>query len=273
MTLAPPDQPQIIDFIIPVRHPTTVVDWEVVKKNLSETIKSISAQTAPNWRAVIIANDCADLPETPPGFTVRRVNFPPKFLPSRDVDPEAFFEAVRSDKGRRILEGFKELKPSSYVMIVDYDDFISNRLAAHVADKKAANGWYFSTGYVYSGSRLTYIYHDFFEFCGTSLIIRADLFGLPDDLSQVPELIVRRNLGSHKFITKDLEARGQALESLPYPGAVYRVGHQGTTSGSRKLLSEMLPRWMLRHRPIEYVRRATRFRWMTASRRREFSIP
>ncbi|HET8762813.1 MAG TPA: glycosyltransferase, partial [Gemmatimonadales bacterium] len=73
----------LVSFVIPVRHQDNARDWAALKANLTQTIASISNQTHDDWRAIIVANEQADLPELPPGFEVERVTFPPNDMHER----------------------------------------------------------------------------------------------------------------------------------------------------------------------------------------------
>jgi hypothetical protein len=260
-----------LTFIVPVRHHASVADWPAVVAVLAVTLRSIAAQTAPNWRAVVVANTETELPALPAGVEAARVDLPYRQLPDQRVDLEAFYEGIRDDKGRRILAGIKHSRPRGHVMVVDYDDLVSNRLAALVASDPQAPGWFFDTGYLFSGSSLIYRYpREFYEKCGTSHVVRADLFGLPDDLAGATTTVIRRNLGSHKFIKKDLEAAGSPLAPLPMPGAIYRIGHSGSNSQSSPLLRHLFsPRDAVRH-PRRTLRNAAGLRLMGHSIKREF---
>src|ERR1700721_354719 len=70
----------ILTFIVPVRHQDNAPSWQNVKRHLSDTILSISQQQGEGWKAIIVANHGADLPDIPPGFEVTRVDFPPNKL-------------------------------------------------------------------------------------------------------------------------------------------------------------------------------------------------
>src|SRR5690606_10870385 len=96
----------MLTFIIPVRHQDNARDWSLLKANLSQTAASIASQTDTGWRALVVANEGADLPPLPPGFDVVRVTFPPNRLHELgEADLEAVYDAFRADKGRRVLAG------------------------------------------------------------------------------------------------------------------------------------------------------------------------
>lgn len=216
----------VLTFIIPVKHPANALDWNGVKSDLSQTVRSIAAQDVGGWRAVVIANHGAELPTLPEGFDVQRVDFPPNPLYSRSHAGPERWAAFRLDKGRRALAGMLRAGEMGHVMIVDHDDFVSRRLTSFVAANRSANGWYIRDGLIWrDGSRLLYRFSDFSRLCGTSHIIRADLYQLPSHLDAADPTYIRQMLGAHTFVKDTLDERGTPLDPLPFVGAVYRTEH------------------------------------------------
>lgn len=262
----------VLTFVIPVRHPDNARDWSELKSNLAVTLASLANQAETGWRAVVVANRGADLPALPEGVQVKWVDFPPNSLHEQgSSDREVFYEAVRLDKGRRILAGMLDIGPTDYFMVVDDDDLISDKLTGFVKQHRGENGWFVYHGYVWSpGKTLIYRYPNFSMLCGTSHIVRADLFALPASLELADQAYIKKMLGSHVFITKHLNEQGTPLAALPFPGAIYRTGHTGSHSRSKDILSTyLLHRWLLK-RPIELGRRLGRLRLLGGGLRREF---
>jgi hypothetical protein len=246
----------LITFVIPVRHQSNSKNWGLLKANLTQTIASISAQTNSNWRAVIVANQGADLPAVPERFQIVRVNFTPnEMYEQQGHDKEEFYDAVRLDKGRRILKGMLYVRDTAFYMVVDDDDFVSNSLVSYVSKNQKANGWKISEGYVWGdGGSLLYVHRDFANFCGTSLIIRSDLFCLPDSFEVASSEYIKTMLGSHIKIVKILTDKGAPLASLPFRGAIYRVGHVGAHSKSPTLIKMYLLNRSIMLSPLRFVR-------------------
>lgn len=235
--------PEQLTFIIPVRHHQSVHDWSGVCERLSITLQSIAAQSTNNWQCLVVANRETELPVLPKGVTAVRVDLPLAVLPAQSENPEAFYEAVRIDKGRRVLAGMMAAPKSGFVMVVDYDDLVSNKLAEFVASKVGASGWYLDSGWLFDGGRVAFLQRSkFFEVCGTSHIVRRSLFPLPENADDVSLEFIKRWLGSHRFIADDLRARGAPLESLPLVGAIYRVGYAGNTSGTGAIIRQRVLR-------------------------------
>lgn len=262
----------MLTFVIPVRHPDNARDWNELKSYLGVTLASISNQAESGWRAVVVANRGSDLPALPPGVQVAWVDFPPNPLHEQGAqDRTAFQDAVRLDKGRRILAGMLAAGATEYFMLVDDDDLISSNLTGFVRQQRGANGWFVCHGYVWTpGNKLLYRHPDFSRLCGTSHIIRADLFAMPASMAEADDTYIKNMLGSHVFITKYLTEQGTPLVALPFAGAIYRTGHSGSHSRSKDILSTyLLHRWLLK-RPIELARRVCRLRLLGGALQREF---
>lgn len=226
----------ILTFVIPVRHQDTVRDWAVIKDHLAITIASLAAQKNAPWNAIVVANEGADLPAMPDRVKIVRVDFPANSLPVQDRASEAFFAAVRSDKGSRILHGLVRGGAAGHVMFVDHDDLVSNRLAELVASAPDSNGWFLDQGYIFSGGPEVYAYDkNFHKLCGTSHIVRADLLRIPARVEEAGLSYISLWLGSHVFIKDELDKEGAPLAPLPFSGAIYRIGHPDATSGSPTL--------------------------------------
>jgi hypothetical protein len=262
----------ILTFIIPVRHPDNAIDWNQIKIKLRETIRSVASQDRDGWKAVIVANDQAELPDFPNGFEVKRVDFPSNQLFKQgDIGKEEFYEACRFDKGRRVLAGMLYAGDMGHVMIVDDDDLVSRHLTSFVGSNSGENGWYIREGYIWNdGGMLMYHYSDFSHLCGTSHIIRADLYKLPSSFNEAEDTYIRHVLGSHIFLHDELDSSGTPLKPLPFFGAVYRTGHTEAHSRSRTILGQFFLKKYLLKAPIELYRRISRLRIKTKQVEDEF---
>jgi hypothetical protein len=262
----------MLTFVVPIRHPRNSPDWSRAMEYLRQTARSIAMQKSTRWRAVVVANQDAELPALPKGVDVARVDYPPNPLYVRGTaDKESFYEAVRLDKGRRVLAGMLHAERSGHFMVVDDDDLVSDRLAEFVAANHDAYGWYVSEGYLWQDDgRLVYRYSQFSRLCGTSHIIRADLYGLPNQGDDASEAYVKRMLGSHIFIHDHLDRAGTPLAPLPFPGAIYRIGHRGAHSQSSGLADTVFLKKRVLKSPRTLIGNALRMRPLTRAVRDEF---
>jgi hypothetical protein len=265
----------LLTFIIPVRHPDNASDWSALCARLGQTVTSIAAQTHNDWRCVVVANEGARLPDLPDQFVVERVTFPPNPVYDLRADNrEMAYDAVRLDKGRRILAGMMAARDSDYFMVVDDDDFVSARLVDYVARHRGAHGWRMGLGFLWGeGGRLMMGYDNFAHFCGTSLIVRSDLYDLPAQSEDCSEEFVKVMLGSHKNIAGILAERGTPLLPLPFRGAVYRIGHRGAHSKSVGILSGHIFCWDTLRQPRKLAHNLRRLRTVNDALREEFRLP
>jgi hypothetical protein len=262
----------MLTFLIPVRHPDNSPDWSRLKSNLEQTIASIAGQNHDDWRAVIIANEGSDLPSLPERFEVEVVDFSPNVLHDRSAgSTEVVLDAFRMDKGRRVLRGMLRARHSRFFMIVDDDDFVSARLARFVADHPDANGWKVDLGYVWDdGGRLLLQHNEFNRLCGTSLIIRADLYDLPQGFEEASADYIKDMLGGHRRIADIVARRHKPLARLPFRGAIYRVGHSGSHSRTPGIVRKYFLNPESIRRPLQWLSNLGRIRFVDEDIRREF---
>ena len=262
----------LVTFVIPVRHQDNASDWSLLKANLVQTIASISNQTNDDWRGVIVANEGADLPDLPERFVVERVAFPPNDMHELGkASREDFYDAFRADKGRRVLMGMLRARDSRFFMIVDDDDFVSARIVQHASENSDANGWTIDHGYIWDhGGKLLLGDDDFNHLCGTSLIIRSDLYDLPERFEDASLDWIKSMLGSHVRIADILAKRGTPLATLPFRGAIYRVSHSGSHSKAPSILVKYFLSWEAFKRPRRMLRNLGRLRLVGETEKREF---
>jgi hypothetical protein len=261
-----------LTFIVPVRHQDNAKDWSRLKANLTQTLASISNQTSGSWKAIVVANEGADLPALPKNVEALRVTFPPNTLHEKgNATQEEFYEAFRMDKGRRVLAAMLAAESTSHFMIVDDDDLVSGRLAEFVARNPLSNGWVVKQGYVWTdqGSML-FAHPNVNSLCGSTLIVRAALYGLPATASGWPDERIAKLLGSHRQIADHLSQAGTPLEALPFPGTIYRIGHAGNHSGKGGIADEFF--WNRRYlrRPWSLGKNLLMLRPITRETRQEF---
>ena len=261
-----------LTFLIPVRHPANSTNWARLKANLTQTVASISAQTNGDWRGIIIANEGSDLPPLPERFSVEWVQFPPNTRHEKGSGTtDEFLDAFRIDKGRRVLKGMLRGRDSRFFMIVDDDDFVSSRITQFAVDHPDASGWVVDLGYVWDdGGKLLYEHRQLNHVCGSSLIVRAELYGLPETFEAATPEFIMTMLGSHRRIGTLLAERGTPLTPLPFPGAIYRVGHAGSHSQTPSLLRQYVFNKGTLRRPHRMLSGLLRLRRVDRAAKREF---
>jgi glycosyltransferase involved in cell wall biosynthesis len=261
-----------LTFIIPVRHQENSANWDGLVQNLKQTIRSICAQRNSDWKAIIVANQGAVLPELPKNFDVCFVDFPPNELHMRgSADLEVFREAFRLDKGRRLLAGIKHAADTKYFMFVDDDDFVHCDLTQFVSENMGENGWYINEGLIWEdNSKLLMKRTEFHLLCGTCYIVRSDLLALKKFERDIEFKYIKRTLGSHINMKGDLDKNRTPLKPLPFRGAVYRVGHADAHSKSKGIIRTFLPKTSILRAPKAFMKFVINFRWLNSKLKRTY---
>jgi len=206
-------------FIIPVKSAQVSGSWGNFSKLFERTLKSVSNQTSNNFKIVVV---CHEKPET--NFTHKNLEFiqisfsPPKLHPSDNEKNNAMKE---EDKSKKILAGAEHAKKYNpdYVMVVDADDCISNKIVAFV-DKNMGEkevGWHFNKGYLYrEGDKfITLNKKNFNTLCGTCIIVKP---------AYIEDIFINKTHLLYVHKTTKLK-NGASLKPLPIPGAIYSVGN------------------------------------------------
>lgn len=207
----------VLAFIIPVKSKTITSDWDYFSRLVNRCIGSICKQTNTNFKVIV---SCHEIPETNYKNDSRvdfiKVDFTPPILKNDEKD----LWKKRQDKGKKIkfAADYAMGIGASYVMTVDSDDCISNRICEFVLKNgnDSISGWYLKKGYLYVEGK-AYLYlnvKNFNEICGSCIIIK-------------PEIIDLMYKEYREYFWFYHERRtfenGQSLLPLPFPGATYSM--------------------------------------------------
>lgn len=110
----------------------------------------------------------------------------------------------------------------------------------------------------------------FHYLCGTSLIIRADLFNLPLRIEDLSDDEIKNVFGSHIKVIDYFYDRGVSLKALPFHVTIYRVGYGGSHSLSPKFFKFIFNKKMIL-RPHLFFLNLLSLRLFTDSIKKEFS--
>lgn len=255
-------------FVIPLRDASTTSDWRGVCRLLERTLASACGQIHPAYRVLVVCHKTPQGIHVPPNCDFIHVEFPP---PNMDVvdDPKQRLTLMRTDKGRKILHGLalSRKEPNSYVMFLDADDLVSNRLAGFVAANAGANGWFIDRGYRMDENirHVVFWRRRFYEECGSSYLIRSGLAPFPeqlDDTRDYSDYYVRRYV-VHAYVRSCMEKRGTPLAPLPFYGAMYTFNSRNIFASRHRTPDAMwrtLARWLFKAR------------WVSPALRREFGM-
>jgi len=209
----------MIVFIIPVKSQQVSGSWEQFSKLFERTLKSVSNQTNPNFKIIVVCHEKPLTQFTHPNLEYIHVDFEPPQLATAEKSKHDGLK--EEDKSKKIQAGIahSEQYNPDYLMVVDADDCISNTIVAFVKAQKDKNipGWYSKKGYIYrEGDRFISLNKENFNtLCGTCIIIKPEY--MPNIFQRVPHLL---------FVHKTTDfANGASLEPLPFPAAIYSMAN------------------------------------------------
>lgn len=239
-------------FGIPLRCRDSARDWDKVVSDFNHTLRSVLNQTNPDIRVLVACND------RPDAFYDSRVEYIE--LPQMYKGPDD----AMYDKGNKLMAiGIRaRALGGGPIMLVDADDFVSNRIAAHVKGTTQSDGIFAQNGYELDIQKQRVIPSPFFvRNCGTCAAIRYAPDELPSAMDQPEEDFVIR-AGHHNWLP-ELKRLGKKTSNFPFPAALHRLNtgenhslSTGNVGTKRKILRKVIP-----SRPI------------TDALREEFSIP
>ncbi|MFD1342479.1 glycosyltransferase family A protein [Litorisediminicola beolgyonensis] len=220
----PSDTPEVV-FVIPLISKARAHDWARVCRTLADTLASLRAQTSPAWRALVC---CQDRPE---GIAFDdTVSFLPFERPD-EVSPETVTKFDNhAKKTQMILHLAKTHGGDGYLFQLDADDMLHPELVAHMVGDNNGAGYLIPKGYMmhaetralaYLGpKRLRYPFANRFDReCGSSSAIRFDFRDGDACLEPI------RKRGKHKEIADHMAAYGFEMTEVPFPAALYVIGH------------------------------------------------
>lgn len=233
---------EVVAFVIPLKPKSKSGNWEEDCKVLNKTLASLINQCSPNFKAYVIYTDIPVIIINDP--RIHYIEFPYGFQEFAEIpEKEQLLKLLetermvvrRWDKGRKVTYGSKLAFEAncSYIMSLDADDLVSNRLVAYI-EKNCKNasvpGWVIDKGYVYKEStnyllripqRLHYIN-------GSTIILHKKLIRIPDFSSA--EYLDYNLFTDHAWVYDRIqEEYAVSLEFVAFPAVIYFV-HENNVS-------------------------------------------
>ncbi|MAY36268.1 MAG: hypothetical protein CMN84_09240 [Spongiibacteraceae bacterium] len=257
-------------FGIPLISKSASKDWERIQYLFENTLRSILAQTDPNFKVLVAGHEMPEVVE----MQDPRVEFL-----ACDSPPPKTSQEMMADKGSKAFAIARRLKEAGggYLMYVDADDLVSNRIVDWV-HSNPSHGYLADKGYcldIESGKAYTVedlVGKPFHQICGTCSIIYFDEVDLPDGPSpEESSPCYFMQFGGHTTLEKVSSRAGRPLIALPFVASVYVLNH-GLNYSEGALLG--LPRHPLRIATKLLARWQSQIlRKKLASIASEFSVP
>ncbi|MFS4457204.1 glycosyltransferase family A protein [Maribacter sp. 2304DJ31-5] len=210
----------MLTFVVPVKSKSVASDWVKFSQLFERTLKSICNQTDSNFKVVVVCHEIPDI-----NYTCENIHFiHPDFQPpsKENISPQEYFINKRIDKGNKIKHGVAYASKkfnTDYVMLVDSDDFVSNKVVSFV--NSSANklpGWYVGNGYLsFSWKNVLVVTKKKFNYlCGSSVIVKPNLIKHFFDKDKINLYF------DHRLTTLDSNIE---LQKVPFPAGIYNIGN------------------------------------------------
>ncbi|QCR22163.1 hypothetical protein [Pontibacter sp. SGAir0037] len=237
----------MIAFVIPVKPKFNSKDWGNDNALLSRTLKSICNQTNSGFLVYVVYHDLPELTFDHPN--IKFIQYPFSYLNSdsiEDLEDYALkyysrkYAEYMFDKGKKITFGCDKAKRDgcNFIMAVDSDDLVSNKIAKFVNSSSASKpGWVIEKGYIYLENSKFLIKSKLLQgINGSTHIINSNLVPIPD--LETNRLFDFNFFESHGYLrTRIQQLYNMNLETLPFYGAIYIV-HKFNSSAISDLVTK-----------------------------------
>ncbi|MEO0526419.1 MAG: hypothetical protein AAFZ89_04295 [Bacteroidota bacterium] len=208
----------MINFIVPVKSKKVASDWPRFCALFERTLSSICNQTNDNYMVTVVCHEIPEVKFKSDKVHFVQVEFDAPKLTSGDVEKNrALREGDKANKIKKGLEYSTQFDPK-YIMVVDSDDCISNKIAAFIhTEDGSVPGWYVDKGYNYKeGSKYILLKkRTFNHLCGSCIIIKPELF----------EQLFATEPFLHYSHEKTVLSNNSKLVPLPFAGAIYSMAN------------------------------------------------
>ncbi len=202
----------MLSFIIPLRSKKASNNWDKVVHDFNMTLKSVLNQLDPDFRVIVV---CTDLPPMPDDDRIEVIQIESNYRNVWDGAP---------DKWKKIKAGCIRVRDygGGYIMVVDADDLVSNRISRWVNANGKEHGFYAKTGYEYDDrAKRIIIAPKFWNLCGTCAVLNCSETDLPASQDDPDEKYTV--LAGHTKWKGLFEQAGRPLTPFPFRPVVYKI--------------------------------------------------
>ncbi|PCH59216.1 MAG: hypothetical protein COC05_07490 [Gammaproteobacteria bacterium] len=239
-------------FIVPLRSRKSSNNWAKVVSDFNMTLKSILSQQDPNFKVIVA---CTDIPEHPAD---ERIEIIVVELEERHT------KGTGMDKWNKIHAMCIRIRElgGGFIMPVDADDLVSNKVSRLVNESGGQVGYYANTGYEYDekAKRITFA-PKFYNLCGTCAVMYCPVEDLPQSIKDYDNKKYPV-LATHTFFKGLFEERNTPLKPFPFKAAIYKIN----TGENRSILTNNIG---FKRKIIRLIYRGSR---VSAKIREEFSL-
>lgn len=268
----------MVGFVIPFKSKAKSKNWVLDCSLLTRTLQSVLNQTDSRFKCYVVYSD---LPSDPLQHErIQWIQFPfPFFDQEKIIDAEkynAFGKDKKSwehlpfffDQGKKSLFGAMAAKEGKcqYIMMLDADDLIWNKLVAYVNKHDPADniGFYVDKGYLYAenGWWLIKVPEYMNLMCGSVNIVREDTIPVID--FSIPTYANYDFFAAHSYVRTRLQfSHGKTMKPLPFYSLIY-VFHSTNELASKLSLRKLTLR--------NLAKRIVRGKFLNQSTKKQFGL-
>lgn len=214
----------MIHFLIPLRCKESSNNWETVVKNFQRTLNSCFNQTCDEYKVVVVCHK-SSLPYIDNSLDKSKLAIVPL-----DKAAPTTSEQMMKDKHEKIFAGMTYIGDSlavgdsTYVMPLDADDLVSNRIAQFFKGRNDHYCYVSKFGYIwFEGSKWLRKARDMWRTCGSCTIINYNKSELPTSANPCNDGdYIFAN--SHREIPVIASKMGKEFRTLPFASTIYVLG-------------------------------------------------
>ncbi len=241
----------MLGFVVPFKAKSKSQNWENDCFLLAATLRSICNQTSDGYRVFVVYNDYPA--DNLKSDKIEYIQFPFPFVNNDELtnieklknpDSTLVIDERMFDQGKRILYGCRQARKygCDFVMSIDADDLISNRIVAYVQNHLTEKiGWYVNKGYVLQkrSSFLLKVNKNMNYMNASTHIVHIDL--VPDVNFESKSVSEFSFFAAHGYLKERIRiSTGATLKPLPFFALIYFI-HDSNWAG---LGITMKKRWL-----------------------------
>ena len=236
-----------IIFAIALRSKGSSRNWNNTVDNFNKTIKSIFNQTDQNFLVYV---GCNEVPELYDDYDARLqfflVNNPVPTEPLEMRRDKFWKYSLVACKIKEYLLKTNNPNDGIFVLPMDADDYVSNRICKYVGNHPDANGYISDYGYVYYYGKKHFMkYNDMHTFCGSCNIVKMYPDDLPDGMPCQELCFDKKTAGelndrypirwNHIEVATKYESIGKPFSVLPFPSTIYCLNNGDNISEHNRI--------------------------------------
>jgi len=212
-------------FITPLvsRRYATPAVWEGVGRRLQMTIASLSRQTLPDWKIMVVGSEM-------PSISANLQDYVIFVKADLEIDNPLSRGRREIDKQRKLYCGYAELcshRPE-YIMPLDYDDLVSVNLVKYIGDHPESDAFILQKGYIYSdGDDFCRYSRRIYMRTGSNIVVRYKEHLFPESVSDFAP--PPSGYLDWPFVASHIKRPEQLFQSLnlsyrmiPFPAVIWR---------------------------------------------------